>query len=356
MNRNDITLKQIKVQFLEYAKSHGCTDSTLQSYERSIARLLEYDPIADATLSGISPPIVAAFTQNAVVHKQVSRGTLNRYLSVLRMVLRYAHKSGLIAAEPDIRSLKCQQRQPYFFTEDECRKWLDCCTEPLRSVSMLAIQTGMRVSEILALEKDSVSLFDQPDDTGAYGKIEIRAAARKARYCRRTLPVNRELRDTLRTLISDSQCQHVFTSPNNPTKPLPSRSVSRQVAHARSKGGFAKGASLNALRATFIRKMLEFSDPCTVARIMGQSPITTTMKFGPFLRHRDSVAKLLGCTATRSTNGLVRQGRSASQLQKVIRKLWVTCRTWGANMRARAKRNVASSQPPLALEARGSKN
>jgi site-specific recombinase XerD len=356
MKSNDITLKQFKMQFLEYVKSHGCTDATLQSYERNIARLLEYAPIADATLSDISPPIIAAFTQYALVHKQVSRGTLNRYLSVLRIVLRYAHKLGLIATEPDIRTLKCQPRQPYFFTEEECRKWLDCCTEPLRSVSVLAIQTGMRVSEILALKKDSVSLFDQPDDTGAYGKIEVRAAARKARYCRRTLPANRELRDTLRTLISDSQCQHVFTSPNNPTKPLPSRSVSRQVADARSKGGFAKGASLHALRATFIRKMLEFSDPYTVARIIGHSPITTTMKFAPFHRHRGSVAKLLECTGTRSTNGFVRDARSASQLQQVIRKLWVTFRTWGANMRARAKKNVEYSQPPLVLEGQESNN
>lgn len=356
MKRNDITLKQFKIQFLEYVKSRGCTDATLQSYERSIARLLEYAPIADAPLNDISPPTIAEFTQYALVHKQVSRGALNRYLSVLRIVLRYAHKLGLIATEPDIRTLKCQPRQPYFFTEEECRKWLDCCTEPLRSVSVLAIHTGMRVSEILALEKDSVSLFDQPDDKGAYGKIEVRAGTRKVRYCRRTLPVNRELRDTLRALISNSQCQRVFTSPNNPAKPLPSCSVSRQVAQARSKGGFAKGPSLHALRATFIRKMLEFSDPYTVARIIGQSPITTAMKFAPFDWHRDSVAKLLECTGTRPTNGFVRDARSASQLQQVIRKLRVTFRTWGANMRARAKKNAGSSQPPLALEGQGSKN
>jgi site-specific recombinase XerD len=354
MKRNDITLRQFKMQFLEYVKSHGCTDATLQSYERNIARLLEYAPIADAKLSDISLPIIAAFTQYALVHKQVSRGTLNRYLSVLRIVLRYAHKLGFIATEPDIRTLKCQPRQPYFFTEEECRKWLDCCTEPLRSVSVLAIHTGMRGSEILALEKDSVSLFDQPDDTGAYGKIEVRAAARKARYCRRTLPVNRELRDTLRTLISDSQCQRVFTCLNDPSKPLPASSVSRQVAHTRSKGGFPKRAGLHTFRSTFTSKMLEVAPPHVVARIVGYS-IPTTLRFMHVDWDRNSVAKVLGCTDIRTTH-TVREAKPATQFQQPIRKLWASVHAWITQKFAPLKKKREIPPASLAFEGEGSKN
>lgn len=354
MKRNATTLKQFKVEFLEYVKGNGCTDASVRSYEHTIRKLLEYPPIADAPLNDISPRTIAKFTEYALVHRQVSKATLNRYLSVLRSVLRYSHKLGLIAFEPNIRMLNCKPRQPHLFTEDECLKWLDCCSEPLRSISLLAMQTGMRVGEILALQKDNVVLFDQANDTGAFGSIEVEAGL-KAPHRRRTVPLSRELRDSLRVLTSRSECRHVFTCLNDPSKPLPASSVSRQVVHTRSKGGFPQRAGLHTFRSTFISKMLEVSPPHVVARIVGYS-IPTTLRFMHFDWDRNSVAKVLGCTDIRTAH-IVREAKPATQFQQPIRKLWASVRAWITQKFAPQKKRSEMPRPAsLAFEGDGSKN
>src|SRR5579862_1164859 len=156
MKRNATTLKQFKMQFLEYARSRQCTVNTLRSYEHSIDKLLEYAPIANASLSDISPSVIAEFTRYALFQKQVSRATANRYLSILGIALRCAWKLGLVPFVPHVERLKYRSRERYVFSEADYRKWLDCSREPLKSMSALAMHTGMRPSEMLALRKDHV--------------------------------------------------------------------------------------------------------------------------------------------------------------------------------------------------------
>jgi hypothetical protein len=53
---------------------------------------------------------------------------------------------------------------------------------------------------MLALQRDCVTLTDEPDEDGMFGQVEIkRGLKRKERE--RTLPVNREMREAIRGLL-----------------------------------------------------------------------------------------------------------------------------------------------------------
>jgi site-specific recombinase XerD len=321
------TLKEFQAEFLEHVKSMGCTPATLRSYTHTFAVLLEYAPIANARISDISEVTLAAFKQSVLECSQVSKATINRHLSVLRSVLHYAHRQRLITFVPHFDQFKREHRQPYIFSDADYRKWLECSREPLKSMSVLAMGTGMRVGEMLALQKDSVHLLDESDEAGFFGDVEVRTG-RKAICRRRTLRLSRELRDTLQTLVSGSECQHVFTSPKDPTKPLAASVLTRQIADARTKGGFAKEASLHALRATFIRKLVEITDLHTAARIAGHRYIGTTVRFISERLDQEVARKVLGCADIQPTRRFYVRSEAATKPQGTLGRLWSTVRDW----------------------------
>lgn len=352
----EVTLREFQAGFLEHLKARGYTATTLRSYQQSLAALLKYPRLADAPISDISEGTLAEFKHSTLARDQVSKATINRYLSVLRIVLNHAHKQRLITFVPHFDRFKRESREPYIFSDADYRKWLDCSREPLKSMSVLARGTGMRVGEMLALQKNSVHLLDDPDETGAFGHVEVGTGLKPVSYHRRIVPLSRELRDMLRALISRSEGPQVFTSPTNPAKPLAAGLLTRQVADARTKGGFAKGVCLHALRATFISKMLEVADPHIVARIVGYS-IPTTIRFMNFHWDRHSTAKLLGCTDNRIAHSFVGEPKPASQFQQAIRKLWANLRLWVTQKFVpMKKKNETSRSTSLALEGAASKN
>jgi len=58
----------------------------------------------------------------------------------------------------DIEFLKEPPGRTRFLKEEEIHKLLECCSEPLRPIVITALNTGMRVSEILTLTWDRVHI------------------------------------------------------------------------------------------------------------------------------------------------------------------------------------------------------
>ncbi len=121
------------------------------------------------TLRDLDAPFIGAFLEDLETQRSASVRTRNLRLTAIRSFFRYASfeepaHSAQIQRVLAIPSKRCDKRQLQFLTRPEIEAILAC---PDRStwlgrrdhtLLLLAAQTGLRVSEIIDLDRDSVML------------------------------------------------------------------------------------------------------------------------------------------------------------------------------------------------------
>lgn len=85
--------------------------------------------------------------------KKIQPGTVNRELDGLRGILSKAVEWGKLADSPmrRVKRLKVDNRRTRILSEDEQRRLLDACPGKVRAIVLLALITGARIGELLAL-------------------------------------------------------------------------------------------------------------------------------------------------------------------------------------------------------------
>jgi len=125
---------------------------SMRSGQERLWRVWQLPQLGEMPLDVIGPEAFAKLTR-AMQANKLSPKTINNCLSALRTALTHASDWGLIAAVPRIRWLKVPQQKFDFFGFDEVGQLV----EHAPPMVILALKTGMRLGELLALRWSDIS-------------------------------------------------------------------------------------------------------------------------------------------------------------------------------------------------------
>lgn len=90
--------------------------------------------------------------------EEVSPSTVNKYLTVIRAVLRFAHGLGWMESVPRVRTIPTDDRRIRFLTHAEAARLLKELPEHQRDLAQFALLTGLRQRNILELSWDQIDM------------------------------------------------------------------------------------------------------------------------------------------------------------------------------------------------------
>ncbi len=142
------TVKQQLTKWLN-SKYRSCALSTYKSYNSAVTHHL-VPRFGGQLITELSTSDIRTWRDGLAVSNKMA----NNVLIPLRGILADAHADGLIDRNPmdRIKNLKHRTREPQPFTPDEIAAILKACQGQERNLFEFAFWTGLRTSELIALE------------------------------------------------------------------------------------------------------------------------------------------------------------------------------------------------------------
>ncbi len=214
-----------------------------------------------------------------------SAATINRKLSILSKVLRYAYKRTprLIDYLPSVPRQGEPPSRFRWYTEEEQRRILEACREANNPeffrLIVLLFDTGMRISEALGLTTSNV-LFDDNIIVLHEGETKNDAA--------RSIPMTKRVH----RLLSSVDTNNWYFSMNYDL-------ACKEWHQVRSRIGMGKGDILHAMRHTFCSRLSQNgSDLRTIQELAGHKDLATTQRYTHLnvRKLKVDIEKLEACT------------------------------------------------------------
>jgi len=176
-------------------------------------RLIEFAPLADARLDQIDEQLIEGYITHRV-NKKRSPATVNRELATLRRLLYFAKdKRKIIQATPNIgeEMLDGERIRDFVLSRADETVYLEFASEHahLRDAVLLALDTGLRVGELVELLWSDVHL--EPAGSAKFGYLQVRKG--KSKNARRTVPLTGRVSSMLQSRLRTSE--RVFPRCNN---------------------------------------------------------------------------------------------------------------------------------------------
>lgn len=282
----ELSFNKIKTDFLEYLEiEQNRSQKTIENYDHYLTRLEDF--AGEIKVSDINPELIrkwrlwlnrlATNTSN-----ELSKTTQNYHLIALRSFLKYCAKRDIPSLSPDkIELARTKRPQVTFLNEDELARLFD---QPNTSTSVglrdraileLLFSSGLRVSELVSLNKDSINLNRREFMVRGKGQKDrpIFISESAADWVNKYLDSRKDTSKAL--FIRYSGSKNVDLSGNYLR--LTVRSVQRLVSRYARLAGITKHVSAHTMRHSFATDLLmNGSDIRAVQAMLGHSNIATT--------------------------------------------------------------------------------
>jgi site-specific recombinase XerD len=275
-----------KTDFLEYLEiEQNRSQKTIANYDHYLTRLADF--AGDIAISEIDAEMIRKWRLwlnrlGTNVSDELGKSTQNYHLIALRSFLKYCAKRDIPALNAaKIELARTRRKQVTFLNEEELgRIFSQPDTSSLiglrdRAIIELLFSSGLRVSELVGLDKDHINLKRREFMVRGKGQKDrpIFISAEAAGWIELYL---KERTDTARPLfVRYSGSKRVDLSGN--FHRLTARSVQRLVARYALLAGITKHVSPHTLRHSFATDLLmNGADLRSVQAMLGHSNIATT--------------------------------------------------------------------------------
>ncbi len=273
-------------EFLEYLEiSRGRSLATVENYDRYLRKFFTWANIKrpeDITLEKVKRWRLHLNRLTLPNGQRLSRTTQNYQMIVLRSFLRYLAKEdieSLPAEKVDVGS--AVQRDVDFLTVEEIKRLIEAIdTRTLigrrdRAIVELLFSTGLRVSELVNLDRENVDLKERA--------FTVRGKGNKKRLVFVSPDAAEMLENYLKSRTDTDPALFVRhgigrkAHRNKDDLRLSVRSIQRLVRRAATAAGIVKDVHPHTLRHSFATNLLaNGADIRSVQELLGHSSITTT--------------------------------------------------------------------------------
>jgi site-specific recombinase XerD len=283
-------LERLKQGFLEYIEiERGRSVKTVENYDRYLTRFITHTGVK--TAKGITEPVVREFRlwlNRQTAHpgrrgpqESLKKKTQNYYLIALRAFLKFLRKRGVTSLEPErIELAKVGDRSLDLITDVELTGLLEA---PVgndekslrdRAILYLLLSTGLRVSELCALNADIDLTREELSVRGKGEKVRVVFLSQDARaavdaYLRARMDMDEALFVNIGRRVSETGEAR-----------LTPRSVQRIIKYYATKAGITSKVTPHVIRHAFATDLLtNGADLRSVQALLGHANIATTQVY-----------------------------------------------------------------------------
>ena len=270
---------QFLAQYEEYlATEKHASQNTLSSYMRDLHQFAVYlDEFHPMPLPQVTQEVISGYVA-WMGGKGKSAATITRSIASIKSLYTYLQMSGEVSANPakGVAAVKVEHKFPEILTGKEVELFLDQpqCVDAkgYRDHAMLELlyATGIRVSELISLNEEDVSLsasFIRAQSKGKERIIPLYPAAVKA--------LSHYMKEVRPQLLADPEETALFVNMNG-------ERMSRQgfwkiVKHYQETAGISKDITPHTLRHSFAVHLLENgADLRSIQEMLGHADISST--------------------------------------------------------------------------------
>ncbi len=286
MGSNTTRVEKLITDFLEYLEiEQNRSQKTISNYHHYLTRLVDF--AGDIDVKDIDVELIRKWRLwlnrlGTNTSDELQKTTQNYHLIALRSFLKFCAKRGIDALPADkIELARTKRTQVTFLNEDEMSRLLsepDINTEAGlrdRAILELLYSSGLRVSELVALNKDHINLKRREFMVRGKGQKDrpIFISPEAAQWIERYLEKRSDNSNPLFVRIGGSK---KADSSGNHLR-LTARSIQRMVARYALLAGITKHVSPHTLRHSFATDLLmNGADLRSVQAMLGHSNIATT--------------------------------------------------------------------------------
>jgi site-specific recombinase XerD len=267
------SLLDLRAKFTQHLESTGRAHATVIAYSKDVEQIIQFlTEKGKTTLDAISSEDIEEFKE--LLKKQRYTGkSISRKINSIKSFFRFIINEGLITENPAdvVIHPKYDQAPPRILSKLEYRALRDACRTDIRIYAIVEVllQTGMRISELAALQLPEVDL----DRNVIYIKAQNSREARK-------VPLNVAAKAALTEYLKvrpRAREKTVFLTKT--CRPFLVRNIRTAIDRYFRLAGIKDG-KVNDLRHTFIIEQLKAGTPLVyVSQLVGHKRITTTEKY-----------------------------------------------------------------------------
>lgn len=283
---NHMRFEKAKTDFLEYLEiEQNRSQKTIRNYDHYLTRLIDY--AGDLKVSDIDAELVRKWRLwlnrlGTNTSDELQKTTQNYHLIALRSFLKFCAKRNIPALTADkIELARTTRKQVTFLNESELQRLFEqpkLDTQPGlrdRAILELLFSSGLRVSELVGLDKDNINLKRREFMVRGKGQKDrpIFISPEAANWLEQYLSKRQD--NTKPLFVRYSGTKKVDVSGN--FHRLTARSVQRMVSRYARLAGITKHVSPHTLRHSFATDLLmNGADLRSVQALLGHSNISTT--------------------------------------------------------------------------------